>query len=435
MNRQSIVLAAWMMVGLLAVPGASRAEDARKETPKSKEKIRVAVVGDSLSSHERWPVRLAGHLGPGYEVKAFTANGLTVIPNAYRQIWNRYEYRHALDYNPNVVLLAFGANAGKEKPGRWRKKEDFIAAYKRLIGLYKRLGAKPKIHLCLPTWPNDDYYGIYEKTVKEEIMPTMKQIAKDTGTTFIDANTPLMGRADVMSEDHVYSNDTGNEIIARAVYTTLTGKKMPTVPVKEPEPKHAPEEVTGPIPDPVKKLSVGEVIELKAADAADPKGDGPDGKGNTPDDTWGFWFELAHTQGRYHRLDLSTATMPAGQKQRGIPRKVRGPVGAYLPNPKETEGWIYHSDWDGRFEGIWGDKKAGGVVVHPYNEKAYAGKMAITCRLPAGVYAVSAKVTDLNTFGGDVIAWRVEVAEGGQRGQIVAESKPFGDKVGAASDG
>ena len=52
------------------------------------------------------------------------------------------------------------------------------------------------------------------------------------------------------------------------------------------------------------------VVKLTAKAVADPKGDGPDGKGNTIDDTWGFWFQLIHAP-RYRRLDIATATMPA----------------------------------------------------------------------------------------------------------------------------
>ncbi|MHC4984220.1 MAG: GDSL-type esterase/lipase family protein, partial [Planctomycetota bacterium] len=351
MSRRTVISVLCVMPGLLVLSGTASGGEGQDE------KIRVAVVGDSLSSQDRWPGRLAKHLGDGYEVKAFTANGLTVIPNVYRQIWNRYEYRHGLDYNPNIVLLAFGANAGKEKPGAWRMKERFIGGYKRLIALYERLGTKPKIYLLLPTWPDADFYGIYEKTVKEEVMPTMQQIAKDTGVNFIDVNAPLKGRGDVMGEDHVYSTDTGNEVIARAVYTGLTGKKLPAVPVQEQEAEPEEEPAGPPLPEPVKTMAVGDVVELTPADVANPKGDGPDGKGNTPDDTWQFWFELAHARQAFHRLSLATATMSAEQRQKGIPGKVDGPIAGNLPNPDDTEGWIFSTDWDGGYEGFWGDRK------------------------------------------------------------------------------
>jgi len=138
-------------------------------------------------------------------------------------------------------------------------------------------------------------------------------------------------------------------------------------------------------------------LSLNAAAVADHKGDGPDGKGNTADDTWGFWFQLIHAKKEYRRLDIATAAMSPKLKKSGIRRKVHGPIGSMLPNPKETEGWIYHSDWDGRFEGFWGDSKAGQVLAHPYMEKTSGGAVAVTCKVPAdGTYRISGKITDVN---------------------------------------
>jgi len=33
------------------------------------------------------------------------------------------------------------------------------------------------------------------------------------------------------------------------------------------------------------------------------------------------------------------------------------------PNLADTQGRIYHSDWEDRFEGVWGDAKAGQVLA------------------------------------------------------------------------
>ena len=182
--------------------------------------------------------------------------------------------------------------------------------------------------------------------------------------------------------------------------------------------------------------------ELTPAAVADAKGDGPDGKGNTTDDTWQFWFSLLHAP-EYHRLDIGTAAMPPQQRAGGIKRKVQGPIGAMLPNPADSEGWIYHSDWDGRYEGVWGDKKANQVVMHPYNEKTDGGCVAVTYTVPAdGAYDISGKVTDLAVAKGDHhmltgITYKVDVVAGGGD-KLTKIEKPLaegkvGDKVGPES--
>lgn len=83
-----------------------------------------------------------------------------------------------------------------------------------------------------------------------------------------------------------------------------------------------------------------QTVALTPAVVLNAKGDGPDGKGNTADDTWQFWFELAHAKGVMAPLRLHTTTMTESQRKNGIPRKVRGPIGKFLPHPNDSEGWI-----------------------------------------------------------------------------------------------
>ncbi len=176
--------------------------------------------------------------------------------------------------------------------------------------------------------------------------------------------------------------------------------------------------------------------ELTHQNIADAKGDGRDGKGNTVDDTWQFWFELMHAP-EYRRLDRHSSEIP-----HGVRGKVRGPVGSMTPNPAQTQGWVYHSDWDGRFEGVWGDAKAKQVLAHPYNEKTSGGNVAITYTVPAnGTYTVSGKIEDVNVARGHIsltgITYRVEVCAAGEKAigkaeRVLATGK-VGDNVGPAS--
>ena len=182
---------------------------------------------------------------------------------------------------------------------------------------------------------------------------------------------------------------------------------------------------------------------LKPDDVLSVSGDGADGKGNTADDTWGFWFQLINSQ-EYRRLDIATASMTPEQRKSGIPRKVQGPIGSYLPNANDSEGWIYHSDWDGRYEGVWGDKKAGQVIAHPYNEKTDGGAVAVTYKVPEdGTYTISAKVTDMAVnksghqmmTGIDVSIDVVAAADAQTKPaeKVLAGPAPVGDAVGPES--
>ncbi len=162
------------------------------------------------------------------------------------------------------------------------------------------------------------------------------------------------------------------------------------------------------------------------------KGDGPDGVGNTDDDTWQFWFELAHAPGSFRLLTRHSSTVPA----KGIPGKVSGPVAGALPNPAETEGWVLHTDWDGRYEGIWGDGKAKEILVHPYVEKTAHMAVAVSYKIPEdGVFVISAGLTDVqvnpNHPKHDGVIWKLEAVEpGAGKTAELMKGEPFGDGHG-----
>jgi len=184
-----------------------------------------------------------------------------------------------------------------------------------------------------------------------------------------------------------------------------------------------------------------DVVELTVDDVRNLKGTGDDGKGNTADDTWQFWFELVAPADKFLHLDIATETMPKTQRENGIPRKVTGPIGGFMPNKADTEGWIYHSDWDGRMEGAWGDKKANKVLLHPYVEKRAHRACAVTYTVPkAGTYKITGAVTD-----GAVVKHKLhkgflaKVCAGKLQGKFMvctkelASAGPIGDEVGPDS--
>lgn len=164
--------------------------------------------------------------------------------------------------------------------------------------------------------------------------------------------------------------------------------------------------------------------DLKTEQVANPKG-------NTANDDWGFWFELAHARGQFERLGTYSTSIPKA----GIPKKVTGPIASLLPNPEQTEGWIFHRDWDGRFEGIWADKKTNHVLAYPYVEKNAHMAVAITYRVPEdGDYDISGGLADLQVQPQfkqhDGVEWIIEIAEGGKSVKKIGNGGPLGDGGG-----
>ncbi|MCE5279997.1 MAG: GDSL-type esterase/lipase family protein [Planctomycetaceae bacterium] len=418
------------------------------------DKVRVAVLGDSLSTDKRWPPALAKHLGEGYDVKCFASGGATLLRNMDpRNVWRRREASHAREFRADVVLMMFGAIEGRPKgwPG---DKAGFIAGYKDLIKMFQDPAGKRKIYLLLPPAAKRDSFGGDTAFFRREVVPVIQQIAKDMNVGCIDTHTPFIGRKDANEDwDGLHPTAVGNEIIARTVANELTGSTL-ALPERPKEPtaeELAAEQARLAVKAAhVVTLKPGDTVELTPAAVADPKGDGPDGKGNTEDDTWGFWFGLIF--GGHHRLTLPTATLSANQRANGIvdlnsaaghQKKVTGPVAGELPNPNQTNGWIFNTDWNGKFEGFWGDLKAPQILAHPYVEKSSHSSVSVTFRVAAeGTYDIAGKITDLQVFKApkhDGVSWIVEVAAE-RVGQSVPEPRavlgkggPVGDKVGPDS--
>ena len=173
-------------------------------------------------------------------------------------------------------------------------------------------------------------------------------------------------------------------------------------------------------------------VSLAVSDISEGAGDGPDGVGNSDDDTWGFWFALAHDPKSFRRLTRHSSAVPKA----GIPGKIRGPVGSMLPNPGKTEGWILHTDWDGRFEGVWTDSETGEILVHPYVEKGAHMAVAVTYTIPAdGTYAVSLGITDVQVAPDfpkhDGVIWILELIDPARaKTAEVSRGEPVGDGHG-----
>jgi len=180
--------------------------------------------------------------------------------------------------------------------------------------------------------------------------------------------------------------------------------------------------------------------ELKATDIANEKGDGPDGKANTADDTWQFWYQY-DTRSGY------------------------GCFGTYCKQPKgvadakNVEGWVYSmtEDWSPDFEGIWGNKSNGQMHAHPYTHHGLHASVAITYKVPEdGEYNISGGIADMlvikkspdgvaktvQTPDGrtivytakqpkneDGVIWIVEVVTDGKAasGKELGRGKPIGD--------
>ena len=192
---------------------------------------RVACVGNSVTygyglpnrDTESYPVRLQQMLGEGYEVGNFGHSGATLLYKGHRPYVNLPEFRQALDFRPDWVVIHLGLN--DTDPRNWPDwKEEFIPDYRALIDSFRTVNPEARILVCKMT-PIFDRHPRFQSGTRDwhaQIQRAIEQVAQGAGAQLIDLYTPLHSRPDLFP-DALHPNPEGAQILARTVYSALTG--------------------------------------------------------------------------------------------------------------------------------------------------------------------------------------------------------------------
>lgn len=204
---------------VLAAPAAAR------------EKIRVACVGNSVTygyglrdrEHTAYPVRLQALLGDGYDVRNFGHSGATLLRHGHRPYDRLPEFRAALDFKADLVVIHLGLN--DTDPRNWPQYADeFIPDYRALIDSFRTANPQARVWICrmTPIFPGHSRFESGTREWHSLIQQRIGQIARTAGTGLIDLYEPLHCRPDLFA-DALHPNAEGADILARTVYGALTG--------------------------------------------------------------------------------------------------------------------------------------------------------------------------------------------------------------------
>lgn len=213
--------------------------------PAADKAIRVACVGDSITfgygirnrEQDSYPAVLGRLLGSGWEVRNFGVSATTLLHRGDRPYIKTKAHDEALAFAPDDVVIMLGTNDSKH-PGdgsldaakainNWQYKADFVPDYDALIAEFRKANPNAKIYVCLPTPCIPGRWGINGKTIHDEMIPLIQQVAKDENASIIDLNSALAGRTDLLLPDTVHPNDAGAKLMAETIYQSLTGKPAP----------------------------------------------------------------------------------------------------------------------------------------------------------------------------------------------------------------
>lgn len=193
----------------------------------AQDKIKVACIGDSITfgagvenrGKNNYPKQLESLLGKAYSVSNFGVNGATLLKKGDKPYWKLKQFQRAKDLQPQIVIIKLGTN--DTKPHNWKHKEDFAKDYTEMISTFKNLKSKPKIYVCNPVPVFPAKWGINDKTVKGEVIPSVKKVAKEQGVEIIDLYTPFVGKPKLVP-DKVHPNAEGAKLIAKTVHAAIS---------------------------------------------------------------------------------------------------------------------------------------------------------------------------------------------------------------------
>lgn len=184
--------------------------------------VRVACVGDSITvgvgttdpKTQGYPAQLQHLLGPRWEVTTFAAGGRTLLRKQ-----DPLDYRRALKYRPDVVIIALGTNDARQ--ATWDKHgAEFVADYVGVIKDFQRLDSHPKIWVCLPPPAFPEHWGITETLLSGTVIPAIQKAATEAGVPTIDLHTPLKDKK-AWFPDFIHPNPDGAKRIAEVMAAAI----------------------------------------------------------------------------------------------------------------------------------------------------------------------------------------------------------------------
>ncbi|MBQ7180611.1 MAG: sialate O-acetylesterase [Bacteroidaceae bacterium] len=210
-----------------------REQSRLKVSPKKQAErpVRVACVGNSVTfgyglqdrEREAYPVRLQEMLGDAYEVANFGHSGATLLYKGHRPYISLPEFRQALNFRPDWVVIHLGLN--DTDPRNWPDwKEEFIPNYRALIDSFLVVNPQARILVCKMT-PIFDRHPRFQSGTRDwhaQIQRAIEQVALGANAQLIDLYSPLHSRPDLFP-DALHPNAEGAHILARTVYSALTG--------------------------------------------------------------------------------------------------------------------------------------------------------------------------------------------------------------------
>jgi acyl-CoA thioesterase I len=211
-------------------------------TFKDSNAVRVACLGDTITTNTHYPralgtllstpYELSRYLAPAYDVREFAVADATIVDS-------RKPYRtqpacaQALAFQPQIVVIMLGTQ-DSQRGANYDKIGTFVSEYEKLVGDFTALPSAPKVYVCLPP-PifGESSSGLTNANLEAGVITGIRKVASDLHLPIIDINTPLQAQSQLFF-DHAYPTGGAASIIAPAVFTGITGCQPPATLLRAP---------------------------------------------------------------------------------------------------------------------------------------------------------------------------------------------------------
>jgi beta-galactosidase len=180
--------------------------------------VRVACVGDSITSDTKYTDDLSQMLGENYTVENFGVGRTTVSLEFNKPYMNQPAFQDAQRFNPDIVVIMLGTNDAYLSQ---EQRDNFVNDYKTLINSFNSLPSNPKVYIVVPPPVFNNTMGLPAKVLDNDVIPLVNQTASDLGLPTIDVHTPLLDIPEDF-QDGVHPNVGGSQVIASQVYNAIT---------------------------------------------------------------------------------------------------------------------------------------------------------------------------------------------------------------------
>lgn len=203
------------------------------KAPSQKPPLKIFCIGDSITegyglkdadgkqamAKLGYPAKLGEILVPQATVKHYGAGGTTYFRNGPHPFEKTAWFAYFQLAKPDIVTIAFGTNCSGEKA--WPLlHEQYTNDVKWLIARIREENPTVAIYICLPPPAYSGMWGISEPTIRDQIIPALREIAEEEHCLTIDLHTALSHHPELFF-DTIHPNEEGMKLIARTIADRL----------------------------------------------------------------------------------------------------------------------------------------------------------------------------------------------------------------------